>query len=210
MEAGARQFDPRTPEERSERETEFARIVAFTDGVFAIAITLLVLTIEVPQGSKDLLADLRHQLPDLIAYALSFAVIGRFWLLHHRFFAHLERFDSRLMTLNLTYLGLIVLVPFTSELLGDYGDDVEAPVIYAVVLAAAALVNWSMVRYAIRGRLVNPESRVAVAGSGELTGLAIPGIFLISIPLAFISPYLAEISWALLFLVRSTLARRRS
>ncbi len=79
---------------RSEHETEFGRIVAFSDGVIAIAITLLTLNLEVPNVSSDDSAALARGVVDLaphfFAYALSFAVVGRLWLVHHRFFATLE------------------------------------------------------------------------------------------------------------------------
>jgi uncharacterized membrane protein len=91
---------------REENEIEFSRIVAFSDGVFAIAITLLVLNLGVGEGVKDgeLGTVLWSHHQDLFAYALSFAVIGRFWLVHHRFFGEVTGFDSRLIWLN----------PFTS------------------------------------------------------------------------------------------------
>lgn len=201
-------FDPSTPEDRGERETEFARIVAFTDGVFAIAITLLVLQLAVPDDSKNLLRDLSDQLPDLLAYAVSFAVIGRFWILHHRFFATLSRFDSRLMVLNLVYLGFVVLVPFTSEVMGDYGDKPEAPILYALSLGLAALFNWVMVRHAPRADLVHPASRHAQP-LGDASALTIPAIFFVSIPIALVSPIAAELSWLVLFVARRRLPRTR-
>ena len=68
------------------------------------------LELEGPQGAEDKLLDLW---PDLLAYALGFAVIGRYWVLHHRFFSTLERWDARLVALNLTFLAWIVLIPFT-------------------------------------------------------------------------------------------------
>jgi len=114
---------------------EFARIVAFTDGVFAIAITLLVLSLEVP---SDLQASALHAFlidswPQLFAYFLSFAVIGRFWIGHHHVFSMLQDFDRRLIVLNLAYLSMIVLVPFPTELLGEYGGGSDAVVLYALV-----------------------------------------------------------------------------
>jgi uncharacterized membrane protein len=79
---------PREAKHREENEIEFSRIVAFSDGVFAIAITLLVLNLDVGEGVKDgeLGTVLWNHHQDLFAYVLSFAVIGRFWLIHHRFF----------------------------------------------------------------------------------------------------------------------------
>lgn len=207
MDRPSKHFDPSTPELRSERETEFARIIAFTDGVLAIAITLLVLQIDVPENQSNLLSELGKQLPDLLAYGLSFAVIGRFWMLHHRFFATLERFDSRLMVLNLVYLGLIVLVPFTSEVLGDYGDRPAAPILYATTLGLAALFNWAMVRHALRADLIHPDSRDAQP-LGDANALVIPGILFLSIPIALLSPIAAQLSWLVIFLARGSIPRR--
>src|SRR5215212_2995635 len=110
---------------RDEAEVEFNRIVAFSDGVFAIAITLLVLGLTVPPNHPDLTRLLLNNQDDFIAYAISFAVLGKYWLLHHRFFSALERFDGRLMGLNLVYLAFIALVPFSSQVLGDYSGTTQ-------------------------------------------------------------------------------------
>ena len=86
---------------RREREAEFNRLLAFSDGVFAIAITLLVLQLEVPADSADLSEGLKDMLPALFAFAFSFAVLGRlWWVFHHRLFSGLEQFDGRLVGLN--------------------------------------------------------------------------------------------------------------
>src|SRR3954454_2019853 len=76
----------------------FVRVSNLTDGVFAIAVTLLAFGLEVPISDHDLTRHVLELWPDLLAYFLSFAVVGRFWILHHRFFATLERFDRRLLT----------------------------------------------------------------------------------------------------------------
>ena len=99
-------------------QRDLGRIAAFTDGVMAVAITLLVLNIQVPQlehgqSLSDALVDL---LPSLGAYLLAFALVGRFWVIHHNLFEKLRGFDRTLMALNLSFLALIVLVPFSAEL----------------------------------------------------------------------------------------------
>ena len=130
------------PGSRLVRESvEFARIVAFTDGVFAIAITLLVLSLDIPPDLRG--ADLHDFLIDswrqFFAYFLSFAVVGQFWIAHHGTFSLLHDFDRRLLALNLVYLSLIVLIPFPTQLLGDYGDRTDAVVRYAAIVGSAAL-----------------------------------------------------------------------
>jgi uncharacterized membrane protein len=175
---------------------EFARIVAFTDGVFAIAITLLVLSLDVPADLSG--SALHHFLADswrqFFAYFLSFAVIGRFWIGHHRLFSMVDNFDRQLLVLNLAYLSLVVLVPFPTELLGDYGSDSDAVALYALVVGSAALLAWVMLGYALRRGHARPEARAAI-------GLVVGGplmpalIFYASIPVAFASPTIAQLMW---------------
>ncbi len=187
---------------REENEVEFSRIVAFSDGVFAIAITLLVLNLGVPQkvAGGDVGQALWDQRQDLFAYALSFAVTGRFWLVHHRFFSDVTGFDGRLISMNLFYLGWIVLIPFSSQVLGDHGGSTAAIVLYAVNLAAVALVGAALFADAHRAGLTKtaPEDRRLNHQRAIFTAL----VFLISIPVAFFSPDLAPLLWICLFFVR--------
>jgi uncharacterized membrane protein len=154
---------PGQPQRREENEVEFSRIVAFSDGVFAIAITLLVLNLSVPEhiADDDLSTALWEQRQDLFAYALSFAVIGRFWIVHHRFFGEVTGFDGRLLALNLFYLAWIVLIPFSSQVLGDHGGDTGAIVVYAANLAAVTLVGTLMMADARRAGLASTDPRQA-------------------------------------------------
>jgi uncharacterized membrane protein len=181
---------------------EFARIVAFTDGVFAIAITILVLGIDVPDELPgphlhDFLVD---EWPQLFAYFLSFAVIGRHWVAHHHVFAMLQAFDGRLMALNLAYLSLVVLIPFPTNLLGEYGSRTDPVVLYAFVIAAAALLSWSMLRYALAREHIHPDS-VAAAHQASAATLEPALVFAASIPIALVSPLAAQLSWLTLILV---------
>lgn len=198
--AGARR---RWRRDRRDSELEFGRIVAFSDGVIAIAITLLTLNLEVPEvpsGDTRALAEgMVDLVPHFFAFALSFAVIGRLWLIHHRFFAALEGFDPRLMTANLVYLALIVLVPFSSDMLGTYGENTVAVMVYAAILGLAAAVNALMIRYALRLDLVGETERSATQPFASRGALLIPGAFLASIPVALLSPYAAQAVWLLAF-----------
>jgi TMEM175 potassium channel family protein len=194
--------------QRAENEVEFSRIVAFSDGVFAIAITLLVLQLEVPQQG-DLGRELWDQRQDVFAYALSFAVVGRFWLVHHRFFGEVIRFDGRLIALNLLYLAWIVLMPFSSEVLGDHGSAEAAIVLYAVNLAGVVLFGALMFSYAQRAGLTRTSPRQA--RENQRRALTIAAIFAVSIPIAFVNPHVASYCWLALFLPAPAerLARRR-
>lgn len=184
---------------RDENEVEFSRIVSFSDGVFAIAITLLVLNLGVPEQTKadDLTATLLEQWPDLLAYVISFAVIGRFWIVHHRFFASVVGFDGRLLGLNLFYLGWVALFPFSAQVLGDHGGDSAAIVLYSINLSGIVLVSVLMAADAQRHGL--SQMPADEAREGRQRALFIAAVFLASIPVALVAPSVASLLWLALF-----------
>ena len=186
---------------REEGGVEFSRIVAFSDGVFAIAITLLVLAIEVPENAPDLGQILRSQEGDFLAYALSFAVVGKFWLAHHRFFSALLRFDNTLMGLNLVYLAGITLVPFTSEVLGDYGDAPAAYIVYATNMAFVSVTFSGCVFYAYRRGLMRPETKAFERRYAGPANFLTTAVFALSIPIALVSTFAAVLIWTATFVI---------
>ena len=104
-------------------EKETGRLEAFSDGVFAVAITLLVLNIKIPgvdANDKQLWQDFFNNWPMLLAYVTSFATIGVMWLNHHRMFTHIKHANTLLMMLNLLLLLLIVFVPVPTAMLAEY------------------------------------------------------------------------------------------
>jgi uncharacterized membrane protein len=190
----------RTVRRREENEIEFGRIVAFSDGVFSIAITLLVLNLGIDKGLTEGQIDnaLWDQREDLFAYAISFAVIGRFWVVHHRFFAEVEAFDGRLIGLNLLYLGWIVLIPFSSEVLGEYAGKTPAVALYSVNLAIVVLVGLLMGADARRRGLTKTDDRTH--RESQIRSAYIAAVFLLSVPLAFLAPSVAPYLWLVLFI----------
>ncbi|MET0559778.1 MAG: TMEM175 family protein [Solirubrobacterales bacterium] len=190
----------RSLKRRADNEVEFGRIVAFSDGVFSIAITLLVLNLGIDKGLTEGQIDnaLWDQREMFLSYAISFAVIGRFWLVHHRFFAEVQAFDGRLIGLNLVYLGWIVLIPFSSEVLGEYGGKTTAVVIYSVNLAVVVLLGLLMSVDARRRGLTKIDDRTH--RENQIRATYIAGIFLLSIPLALVAPSLAPWLWLVLFI----------
>ncbi|MBS1679688.1 MAG: DUF1211 domain-containing protein [Actinobacteria bacterium] len=189
----------RKAKQREEHEVEFSRIVAFSDGVFAIAITLLVLGLEVPPGvpPKELAHALWEQREALLAYAISFAVIARFWVVHHSFFSEVRAFDSRLIGLNMLYLGFLVLIPFSSQVLGDYGSQLPAVVVYSANLATVVLIGQWMSWDARRAGLVRIDAEAA--RENLVRGLFIAVVFLGSIVIALFDAGIAPFVWLLLF-----------
>src|SRR5450756_525291 len=111
-----------TESQPTEENKETGRVEAFSDGVFAIAITLLVLNIQVPHDlpvGKSLAGALIDQWPTLVAFVTSFATIGIMWINHHRLFIHIKRTDNNLLVLNLLLLLVIIFIPFPTALLAQ-------------------------------------------------------------------------------------------
>lgn len=200
--------DTITAPESTEQAFDYDRTVALSDGVFAIALTLLVLTISFPEltgaARHHLSTDLAHRLPQLYSYALSFAVLAFLWLRHHAFFRSLKRIDTRIAVVNLAYLALVAFLPYPTRLLGVYGDQAVSVVIYAVTITLIGLVTTAIRLHAVRAGLTEPAP-----GHTWIWPLAAPAVFLISIPLALlVSPVAGQ--WFWLALVLAPLAARRA
>jgi uncharacterized membrane protein len=136
------------------------RLEAFSDGVFAIAITLLVLEIRVPEGAGDDLGhELAHQWPSYLAYLVSFLVVGIIWMNHHAVLDHLREADRPLMALNLFLLLWTSLIPWPTRLVAEYmreGGDSErvAALIYAGTMTMMGVAFGLLWRYACRHGLL--------------------------------------------------------
>jgi uncharacterized membrane protein len=189
----------RIVKKREEHEVEFSRIVAFSDGVFSIAITLLVLGITIDPGlPHDKLAHaLWEEREAVLAYAISFAVIARFWIVHHSFFSEVKAFDSRLIGLNMLYLGCLVLIPFSSQVLGEYGGQLPAVVVYSANLTAVVLVGQWMAWDARHAGLAKRDAQTE--RESLLRALFIACVFLGSIVVALFDASIAPYIWLLLF-----------
>jgi len=181
---------------------EFARALTFTDGLFAIAMTLLVVDLAVPtltdSHSVGQLADALHDdQTTFISFAISFAVIGRYWLAHHTYFSALRAIDRTLIGLNLLYLAFIAFLPFPTALLGAYFENPLALAIYAVNVAIVSGMEVVLFSYAHRNDLLEQKIPRDVYRYGVLMSLAPVVFFVLSIPIAFVSTTLAACSWFL-------------
>jgi len=181
------------------------RVSALSDGVFAVAITLLVVSIAVPTIRGTVTnAKLAHGLaqiwPHFFSYFLSFVIIGMFWISHHALFTIIRRVDRTLIWLNMFYLLLIVFMPYPTNLLSLFGQTMVATVIYAAVLAAAGLLQAAMAFYATRDhQLVDDEFDPKYAGEYLRNSVVMSVVFIISIGIAFASPTAAQFFWIVLF-----------
>jgi uncharacterized membrane protein len=170
------------------------RVEAFSDGVFAIAITLLVLTVAEPRSYRDLAHELATQWPSLAAYIVSFAVIGIMWINHHSVFTHLEQIDRGLLYLNLLLLMTIAFLPYPTGVLGQAlakGQGTRtAAVVYGVVMAANAFAWGALWLYASRHRHLLradfPEGERATATLLFTVGVV---VYTVAVGVAFLNAY---------------------
>jgi uncharacterized membrane protein len=193
--------------EAAAQRRDVDRLVMFSDAVYAIAITLLVLSLSVPNGpAKHLGKVLRDLRPQLLSYALSFVVIGRYWVAHHQMFRSLRRVDNTLLWINLALLGFVALLPFPTQVLGDYGGTTLGTIVYAAALCAVGSLSVLTGWYIHHADLTEPEAASQVR-SQYVRGALVVAIFALSIPIAFASPAAAKFSW-LLILPAGIVARR--
>ncbi len=184
------------------------RINALSDGVFAIAITLLVLNIGVPDDipadrvAQDLPGRLDELIPELLSYAISFLVIGSYWMAHRAIFQKIRAVDRGLMWLNILFLMFVAFLPFPTALLDEYPNDQLPVALYAGSLAVARLPLTAIWWYATHNRrLVHEHLDARTVRWHRIRGLGIPLIFLLSIGVSFISLTTAKLTWILLFVI---------
>src|SRR6202049_1201704 len=145
-----------------------SRVEAFSDGVFAVAITLLVLQFVVPDGQTGkLLGALLAQWPLLITYVASFLTVGVIWVNHHTIFSGIKQADRTLQFINLVLLLFVVLVPYPTQLLAHYRvqpgrNGSVAAAFYGVVMTGMGIAFQSLVRWALTApKLVKPKADAA-------------------------------------------------
>lgn len=189
------------------------RIEAFSDAVFAIAATLLMLQLNLPHlpadpTDRDLWNALGQMAPSYFTFILSFAVIGRYWLAHHALFHRIKRSDGGLATLNILLLLTVVALPFPTEVLGRYGDLAAAAIFYAVSISLIGLMMAALWRHAVKHNLLYPDVSQSTIKNSYFRSLTVPAIFLASVPAAaFISVGWAEAMWVLTFFAGMFLRR---
>jgi len=181
------------------------RLCALTDGVFAIAITLLVLDLKLPENPDTPIAvSILNALPKFYSWIISFFALGILWLQHHTILAQLRRVDMTSLWLNLVLLLFVSVTPWTTSLLGTYHHQQPlAVVIFSGGLGLAWLAMSLMWLHAVYRGHLRPE--ITTPEPGPLTTLvAIRGslIALLSIALAYLNTDLAVFSWLLLFVLQ--------
>jgi uncharacterized membrane protein len=182
---------------------EPARLEAFTDGVVAIIITIMVLEIHVPQG-RDLAA-LQADIPVLLAYLLSYVNVGIFWNNHHHMLQVTERVDGKVLWANLALLFWLSLVPFVIRWIDETGFTALPTAAYGIVLTGAAICYTLLERQIIAAN--GRDSRLAVAVGSDRKGQLSVVLYVSAIFLAFFRPWVAialYVAVAVIWLVPDT------
>jgi uncharacterized membrane protein len=187
---------------------DIGRLLALSDGVVAIALTLLVLQLRVPvvaalhnpKSAGDLADQLSREGNQFISYIISFYVIAQFWLAHHRAYRLMIGHHEGLAWWNFGFLLTITLMPFTSDLLGQYGSNPLAVTIFALNLLLASVASAGTLLYAKHAGLLSADADQRVILSGQIrSGFTVVAV-LLSIGLAWVSTNLAEYCWFLIAL----------
>ncbi|HTS15030.1 MAG TPA: TMEM175 family protein [Candidatus Sulfotelmatobacter sp.] len=181
------------------------RLVQFSDGVFTVALTLLVVDLGVPDlapgvTEADLQRALQAQIPNVLAFLLTFWVVALYWLTHHRHFRLIHRYDGRLLLLNLVFLMTIVFIPWPTAVLGHYGNYVTAWVLYAGAMAAIGAAATTLWWYGSGPHGLADGVTPGLRRYYAARSLVQPAIFVLSIPVAIVSLSVAESCFVPMFL----------
>jgi TMEM175 potassium channel family protein len=163
------------------------RLEAFSDGVIAILITIMVLQLTLPMG--DRLGDLHSLVPVLLSYVLSFIYLAIYWNNHHHMLSVTEGVSGAVLWANMHLLFWLSLVPFATRWIGQYPSSSTPAAVYGVVLIMAAIAYYILVRAIIAGQ--GKDSLLAVAVGKDFKGTISVVLYAAAIPLAFVQVWIA-------------------
>lgn len=194
---------------------EKTRLEAFTDGVFAIVVTLLVLDIRLPEGTttNNLGHNLVHVIPMFSTYVLSYCIVGLYWIFHHSASRMFKSIDTRILCLNIVHLMLVGLIPFSTSVLSKFTFTKWAIVLYGVNILAINLTGWLVMHYLYRHKnLGNGSLNQTVYRSLRRLYLKVASLYAVAIILGFIAPQASIYIYGLitLYLIFTTLFPRFS
>jgi uncharacterized membrane protein len=203
------------------KEFQLERLILFSDAVFAIAITLLVIEIKIPDvedpTDSNLLYHLKHLVPKFIGFIISFILIGLYWTIHHRMFGFVTAYDKRLLILNLVFLFFIVLMPFSNGFYGEYAGamvahDLKTPLsFYVLNFCGVGFTNYLMWRHISnpKKKLTSPPIDEMTLKLAKLRSIIVPSIFLLMLPVAFLTNVGTAVYVPLFIPVTLRIIRRR-
>jgi uncharacterized membrane protein len=173
------------------------RLVSFSDGVFAVIITIMVLELRVPPGGD--VPALRGDLPVFLAYVLSFVNVAIYWNNHHHLLYACERIDGRVMWANMHLLFWLSLIPFTTGWAGENPTHAIPTAIYGAVLIMAAAAYWILVTALIRAN--GKESELARAIGSDFKGRISIVVYAAGIALAFVNQWAADAMYVIVAII---------
>jgi uncharacterized membrane protein len=180
-------------ETREQETRQLERLIFFSDAVFAIAITLLVLDLRVPDSSASI--ELAGMGPKLFGFALSFAVIGAYWLYHHVLFGPLLREDLLLRVTNLAFLASIVFLPFPTSVITEFHATQQSVIFYALSVALVGFLATILTWVARRRGFARAESNCISTQARMVRSIVTPAVFASSAGIAVYNPNLAMQVW---------------
>ncbi|MFX1482660.1 MAG: TMEM175 family protein [Promethearchaeota archaeon] len=192
-----------TVEDTTETSLELERIVFFSDAVMAIVSTILVIELALPDLGAAELADqlpeiLISLLPKFMSYALSFLIIGSFWVRHHIIFSYIRKYDYRLIWLNIIFLLFLALIPFATDVLGATVFVTASVIFYSGIVASASAIFLIMWVYASRNnRLVSLSLSKQIIKYEKTRSIITTTSFLLAIPAALVDVRLGLVIWAI-------------
>ena len=193
----------------TETVVDLSRVIALSDGVFAFALTLMVLEINLPPGltSQELPAHMTALLPRLGIYFISFLTIGTAWDGHQRILRFLKQADGLLVWLNLVSLLFVTFLPATSGFLGSYPREPLAVITFAGNVIMIMLTSWVLWNHASSRQLIDEKVNRTAIRMINRRFLYILAAFLLTIPLAFVNIWLSFVTWLLTFAVSYFITR---
>ncbi|MDO8870272.1 MAG: TMEM175 family protein [Methanobacteriaceae archaeon] len=193
-------MDKRVKKNLKEKFMTTNRIETLVDGIFAIAMTLLVLTLEVPQlpapvTNGTIINFLISTIPQFFVYGMSFVLLAVFWRINHREFHRIEKSNGMLLRINVIWLMFVVLVPFSTSLVGDYGNFQAAELFFhlnMLIIGILAFINWY---YAVNWGLTNVKWTKKAYKSSFYHYLIFPFLAVVAMLLTFISPSFSSLAY---------------
>ena len=198
--------------QREGEGTAFERVAMFTDGVYAIALTLIVVAIGVPAltdsgNAGELWRALGDHLRELVSFLVGVGVIGFYWTSHHEAFNRLDAVDRRYASWTVLYLGGVAFLPYPIRLVGSYADNPVAWAVFAANLAVVSSLEAVMFSHSWRAGLLRPGwTRPAYRWNLLMSLVPVP-LFVLSVPVAFLAPRMTALVWALTPLVQVAAGR---
>ena len=197
----------------SKSEMQFERIVFFSDAVFAIAITLLVIEIKVPHlelGAPDsgFLSSVIKLIPKFVGFFLSFFLVGAYWVGHHRIFGFIDRWNYGLIWRNIFFLMAIAFVPFSTAFFSEYSTRFVPLAVYAISFSLAGALEIFMWRYAIKSDLLRPDADQRDVEHLTWRMSVLPAIGIVAILIGLINPIFSGFAFLLISVAHWIIRKR--